>query len=209
MIVWNNFYYDTAKQYTKVLFICDSCKKEQFIRKQSAKRKKYTYCHDCYQKSPERKITAKKVVKNRRSFNGEENPNYKGRLTLQCVCKNIFTISQYRKDTAKFCSYKCAASHRPHAIKRYKYGNIFFRSSWEAKFAQHLDSINIKWKYEPEAFETSFGNYTPDFWIPSWDSFVEVKGWFRKDAQGKFDEFSKNHKIILADKTYLKILGII
>lgn len=67
------------------------------------------------------------------------------------------------------------------------YKNIWMRSSWEIKYAQWLDSKNIKWEYEPRAFELVDGTtYRPDFYLPETDEWVEVKGWWRPDAKTKY-----------------------
>lgn len=201
-------YYNKNKGYTIVVFSCPSCNTPKHIRKQAYLKRTYSYCFDCYQKSPERKLVAAKTVKNRPPIVGKNNPNYKGRVEKICKCGKEFNVNKSRENTAKYCSYECAATYRPHAIKKWFYKDIWFRSSWEMKFARYLDNLKIEWNYESKTFDTSFGHYTPDFWIPNWNSFVEVKGWFRDDAKEKFEEVSKNYPIILADKKYLRNLGI-
>jgi hypothetical protein len=73
--------------------------------------------------------------------------------------------------------------------KYIKYKNIRFHSSWESKYAEHLDELNIKWKYEPKAFDLGETTYTPDFYLPETDTYVEIKGWWRDDAKSKFKMF--------------------
>ena len=51
-----------------------------------------------------------------------------------------------------------------------------FRSSWEANYARYLNYRGIEWKYEEEYFETLYGKYTPDFYLPREDKYIEVKG---------------------------------
>ncbi len=43
------------------------------------------------------------------SFSGENNPKWKGgQIEKSCLtCKEKFTVDPYRKDTAKYCSFKC------------------------------------------------------------------------------------------------------
>lgn len=200
--------YDKEKGYVVLTYICSECQEIKTIRKDKYFKRKYRYCSDCYQKSPERKVTAQKVVKNRRSFDGENNPNFHGKIEKTCKCGIKFQVVKSREHTAKYCSYECAAAYRPHAVKHCNYKGINFRSSWEMLFAQFLDSQNIAWEYESEVFQTSFGKYVPDFWVMDWNSFVEIKGYFRDDAKQKFEEFSKNNPVILGDKKYLKNLGI-
>lgn len=63
--------------------------------------------------------------------------------------------------------------------KGQRYKDIWFRSSWEVIFAQWLDSKGLEWVYEPKLFRLSTEHgeitYIPDFWVPAWDTYVEVK----------------------------------
>ena len=70
--------------------------------------------------------------------------------------------------------------------------------------AEHLDSLGLTWTYEPEAFSTPFGYYTPDFYVKETDLYLEVKGYFREDAANKYAFFSQTHMCILADKYYFQ-----
>lgn len=56
------------------------------------------------------------------------------------------------------------------------YNGIKMRSRLEASFAQALDSFGIEWVYEAEGFDIDGVWYLPDFWIPKFKAFVEVKG---------------------------------
>lgn len=89
------------------------------------------------------------------------------------------------------------------------YKGIKFRSTWEVVFAMHLDKCGIEWSYEPTAFETPFGFYTPDFYVPVENKYYEVKGIFRdKNAKDKFTFFSEKYSTVLVDKDFLKGIGI-
>lgn len=67
------------------------------------------------------------------------------------------------------------SEHRFRAIStRYKGYN--FRSRLEARWAVFFDHLNIRWDYEPEGFELGNGlRYLPDFWLPDWKIWIEVK----------------------------------
>lgn len=59
-----------------------------------------------------------------------------------------------------------------------------FRSRTEARWAVFFDALGIKWEYEPEGFEMSDGTrYLPDFWLPDWGMWVEVKGGFPTERE--------------------------
>ena len=57
-----------------------------------------------------------------------------------------------------------------------------FRSRLEARWAVFFSELGIDYEYEKEGFELSWYTrdghfyYLPDFWIPSWNAFVEIKG---------------------------------
>jgi hypothetical protein len=56
------------------------------------------------------------------------------------------------------------------------YKNCLFRSRLEARWAVFFDGLGIKWEYEPEGFEMSSGKrYLPDFWLPEYKVWFEVK----------------------------------
>lgn len=92
---------------------------------------------------------------------------------------------------------------------------VFLRSSYELAFAKYLDSYNATWLYEPQAFPINYtfkgiekeGTYRPDFYLPSTDTWIEVKGWWRDDARAKFDAFCAQYPdiiILVYDEQKLK-----
>lgn len=56
----------------------------------------------------------------------------------------------------------------------------------EGVFARQLDAAGIEWVYEPYRFRLSIGSYLPDFYLPQFDIWVEVKGSPRQ--HGKWPE---------------------
>jgi hypothetical protein len=57
-----------------------------------------------------------------------------------------------------------------------RYAGCHFRSRLEARWAVFFDYLGVRWEYEPEGFESSYGRYLPDFYLPDLDLYVEVKG---------------------------------
>jgi predicted nuclease of restriction endonuclease-like RecB superfamily len=78
--------------------------------------------------------------------------------------------------------------------KRIKYKGIYMRSSWEVAYAKYLDKQGIKWQYEPKTFDLGKTTYTPDFYLPDSDTYVEIKGYFRNKAKIKISLFRKIYK---------------
>lgn len=57
------------------------------------------------------------------------------------------------------------------------YAGVTFRSRLEADWAATLDSLGIRWQYEPESINLPSGTvYIPDFWLPELGTWIEVKG---------------------------------
>lgn len=52
---------------------------------------------------------------------------------------------------------------------------------WEVEFAKLLDKKNIKWIYTKDKFEYLYEEeihtYNPDFYLPEFDTYIEIKGY--------------------------------
>ena len=82
---------------------------------------------------------------------------------------------------------------------------IYVRSCWEANVARILTHMERKWQYESETFiitaDDKIITYTPDFYLPIENKFVEVKGfWHSKAEYDKFKFFEMILDIELIDK---------
>lgn len=82
--------------------------------------------------------------------------------------------------------------------KREDLGNTYFRSAWEANIARYYNFIGVKWEFEPKTF--IFNNitrgsvsYTPDFYLPEQDKWIEVKGWLDGKSKTKLSRFKKQY----------------
>ncbi len=68
---------------------------------------------------------------------------------------------------------------------------ISMDSSWEVKCAEKLDELGVKWertedlklKYIDKRAQTR--NYIPDFYLPDYDIYLEVKGYWTTPARWK------------------------
>jgi len=86
------------------------------------------------------------------------------------------------------------------------------RSSWESRVAQWFDMSNIKWQYESKTFDLGNTTYTPDFYLPEFNLYIEVKGFWRDDAKEKFELFKQiycGERIKILEKEELKQGGIL
>jgi hypothetical protein len=57
-----------------------------------------------------------------------------------------------------------------------RYSKHKFRSRLEARWAVFFDNLEIKWEYEKEGYNLQGELYLPDFYIPSLDCWIEIKG---------------------------------
>ena len=93
-----------------------------------------------------------------------------------------------------------------------KYKNISMRSGWEIGYAKYLDRNNIKWEYEPKTFDLGDTTYTPDFYLPELNTYIEIKGFLTDEAKQKIQRFIKIYSHInfkLLKKKDLNKIGAI
>jgi len=67
------------------------------------------------------------------------------------------------------------------------YRGYRFRSRLEARWAVFFDALGIPFEYEPEGYVLPDGtHYLPDFWLPGFEVFAEVK-----PVQFSWEEFKR------------------
>ena len=75
-------------------------------------------------------------------------------------------------------------------VKKVKYNNQIFDSSWEVIVAKFLDENGYEWYKPTNGFEYFWENnthlYYPDFYIPSLNLYIEVKGYKRDRDEYKW-----------------------
>ena len=74
---------------------------------------------------------------------------------------------------------------------KYFYNNIYFRSNWEISFVKWCEKENLKYEYEPKRFNLGEINYIPDFYLPDWNFWVEVKGYWDEKSKLKCMSFKE------------------
>lgn len=177
---------------------------------------------------PLSKETRKRISKTlkRRKLLGIESP-LKGAIKvarIKIICKNPkcqkpFLIERWMK--SKFCSNSCAMAvigGRPTSPRasRGKAGiridinkSIYFYSRWEANVARLLNYLGISWIYQPKSFNLVTQNYTPDFYLPEFNVYIEVKNFLWKYSKIRDRKFRNLYPdirlILLLKKEYLKL----
>jgi len=161
-----------------------------------------------------------------KSLTGRKNPHGGiiriPRVKIICAnpnCKKMFFVERWMK--RKFCSNKCAIKTiggRPTSPKaaRGKAGirkdiskTIYFYSRWEANIARLFNYLGIKWIYQPKTFDLGSQNYTPDFYLPDYNIYIEVKNFLWKYSKIRDRKFRKLYPdmnlILLLKKDYLEL----
>jgi len=82
--------------------------------------------------------------------------------------------------------------HRPHYDSPLQ-GDVCFKSLYELAYAKYLDSKKILWYYEIETFDLGDNTYTPDFFLPQFEKFVEIKGYMGEESQEKINKFLEQY----------------
>lgn len=95
--------------------------------------------------------------------------------------------------------------------RTFEYKGIKFQGSWEVAFAKYLDNKNIKWERPHKTYKYVFENenhrYLPDFYLPEYNLYIEIKGYPTKRDFSKWEQFTDNLYIYFGDDLYN--LGII
>lgn len=86
---------------------------------------------------------------------------------------------------------------------------IYFYSRWEANIARLFNYSDIKWKHQPKIFDLKTQTYTPDFYLPEYDMYIEVKNFLWKYSEIRDRKFRKLYPdinlILLLKKNYLEL----
>lgn len=70
-----------------------------------------------------------------------------------------------------------------------RYKGYRMRSRLEARWAVVFDVMHLAWEYEPQGFELSTGPYLPDFYLPEWKLWVEIKPFWDGTTAEKLSVF--------------------
>ncbi len=93
------------------------------------------------------------------------------------------------------------------------YKGVDLHGSWELKYAQYLDANGIRWIRNKESFHYFFEGtdrrYTPDFYLPDFDQYVEIKGHKTNKDDAKWSQFPSYRKLVILTKVELKKLAIL
>ena len=95
----------------------------------------------------------------------------------------------------------------------HNYNGVDLHGKWELNYAKWLDLNNIRWERCKQQFIYNFENkvryYTPDFYLPDKNEYIEIKGYKTLKDVSKWDQFPIDKKLIVLMQKDLKRLAII
>lgn len=100
-------------------------------------------------------------------------------------------------------------------IKWYRVRNILdeefvLRGSWEQKTALWLNKNGVVWKrkiYIPYTIGKRTRTYTPDFFLPEYNTYLEVKGYFSEVDKRKMTAVAKTIPVKMLFKKHIDLLS--
>ena len=78
---------------------------------------------------------------------------------------------------------------------------VMMDSTWETVMAMRLDELNVKWERDENMkleYRSKTGrkrNYIPDFYLPDYDVYIEVKGYWTDAAKHKMKDVQKRNPV--------------
>lgn len=125
-----------------------------------------------------------------------------------------FSNPEYREKISK--SMRQAVINNPESytsknvcgrIKIYEYNGVKLHGKWELEVAKWMDSQNIKWERKVKPFEYFWKNsihlYFPDFYLPTLDKYVEVKGY---ETERDLCKWKSVPNLIVLKKNEIKLI---
>ena len=222
---WKKGLFDSIRKKEKRLCQRKDCRNFFEVKPSDPK----VYCsHTCSAKSTNlgRIHSEETRLKIGRAAVGRPSP-FKGiikvpRLIKLCVkCNKEFTAVEWGKRQRKYCSNQCVmavvggrptspkASKGKGGVRKDISDTIYFYSRWEANFARLMNYLKIKWEYAPRTFDLGNQNYTPDFYLPGTNVYVEIKNFLWKYSDIRDKKFRKLYPEIklqlLLKEDYLKL----
>jgi len=146
-------------------------------------------------------------------------PREKTLVTHVCnFCNEEFQRFKGECKTNKFCSRKCEMAWRKIRYRgegNPRFGKVppisfrggyridldhYVRSSWEANVARLFKYLNICYVYEGKTFYFNHQSYLPDFYLPAYDLYVEVRGFERDGVGARYNLFKEYYPQIHIEK---------
>lgn len=156
------------------------------------------------------------------SKNLEKGRKHVALIELHCpYCKKAFYRLPYIAKRQKYCSNQCSmkvvggrttspkASKGKSGIRLDIDPTICFYSTWEANISRVYNLVRLDWQYAPKIFDLGEHTYRPDFYLPMFDTYVEVKnfmGEYSTNRDRLFRERFPQISLEIISKTEYKLI---
>lgn len=116
------------------------------------------------------------------------------------TAKKSFLGKHHSVETRQKIGEKLTGNNHGGRCQWYEVSGVKVQGTWEKNVAEKLNTLQIPWlklrahkdllKYEMNGKKR---NYTPDFYLPTFDVYLEVKGFWWGDDELKMDAVKKQH----------------
>ena len=150
--------------------------------------------------SPETRAKIAVAIRKRRILHPLKGKIIVPRLVRDCKnCGKVFETPRWQNHI--YCSVHCSIhdiGSRPTSPRaaRAKAGirldinpTMYFFSRWEANFARLMNFRGVVWKFQPKTFLLKTQRYTPDFYLPETNEYIEIKNYLSEYSRNRDHEF--------------------
>ena len=128
-----------------------------------------------------------------------------------------FTGKKHTEETKRKISQKLSINNKGGRSKWYEVAGQKVQGSWERNVALKLEELEIEWKklkVNKDILEYVMDGklrcYTPDFYLPAYDVFLEIKGyWWGRDKEKMeivLKTYPEKNIVLIEKEQYEKIL---
>ena len=121
--------------------------------------------------------------------NPAKDPQVREKIRLSKLGSKNWMHGRHGRETPGFG--KISHAHGSWYVNPWSQKRIWLRSTWEKRVADYLFQHGIRWTYEAKTFEMGDLTYTPDFYLPDENKYIEVKGWMSPQAKAKIETFRR------------------
>ena len=89
-------------------------------------------------------------------------------------------------------------------VKQIEYHGLKFHGNWELTFYKYCEENHIKCERSSQSFpyywNNSFHSYFPDFYLPDFAVWIEIKGYKTERDDAKWNQFPLKHAVIMKEE---------
>lgn len=165
-----------------------------------------------------RGLSAEHLANLRKSNGGPKSEQHRKNLSAALMGREVWNKGLTKFTNASVMSNSLKQMGRIPDYNKYRAhydgpkGKYLMRSRWEVAYAEWLDEQNIDWQYEPRWFALGGSSYTPDFYLPAEDRYVEIKGRMTEENAKKLKKFAERYpqiNLTVLQRAELTAIGLL